>query len=85
MKVTKKITTTVIGEVAESEIKKHMCRDFNNGKYAKKAFNRMQKDGFKVFIDSVTTEKCVLDIPDGVVFANASITRVEKKDEEKKG
>ena len=81
MKVTKKITTTIIGEVTETGIKKHTCRDFTNGKTAKKAFNQMQKDGFKVFMDSVTTEKCVCSIPDAVVFANATITKVEKEAE----
>lgn len=68
MKVTKKLTTTIIGEVTQNGIEKHLCRDFYGGKKAKKAFNQMQKDGFKVFIDSVKTEKVVINMPDEYVL-----------------
>ena len=64
MKVTKKLTTIIIGEVTQNGIEKNSCRDFYGGKKAKKFFNQMQKCGLKVFIDSVKTEKVVIDMPD---------------------
>lgn len=82
MKVTKKLTTTIIGQVKQNGIEKHSCRDFYGGKKAKKAFNQMQKDGFKVFIDSVKTEKVVIDMPDEYVLKaiSDSLYRIEVVD-----
>lgn len=82
MKITKKLTTTIIGEVTQNGIKKHSHRDFCGGKKAKKVFNQMQKDDFKVFIDSVKTEKVVIDMPDEYVLKAIldSIYRIEVVD-----
>lgn len=82
MKVTKKLTTTIIGEVTQNGIVKHSCRDFYGGKKAKKAFKQMQIDGFRVFIDSVKTEKVVIDMPDEYVFKAIadSLYRIEVVD-----
>lgn len=87
MKVTKKLTTTIIGEVTQNGIEKHTCRDFTSGKTAEKAFKRMQKDGFKVFIDSVKTEKVVIDMPDEYVFKAIadSLYRIEVVDNKESG
>lgn len=89
MKVTKKLTTTIIGEVTQNGIEKHSYRDFYNGKDAKKAFKQMTKDGFKVFIESVKTEKVVIYMPDQYVLKaiSDSLYRIEvvdnKESEEK--
>lgn len=74
--------TTIIGEVTQNGIEKHYCRDFYGGKKAKKAFNQMQKDGFKVFLDSVKTEKIVIDMPDEYVLKAIadSLYRIEVVD-----
>lgn len=79
MKVTKKLTTTKIGEVTPDGIINYTLEDFQSGKEAKKAFNKMFKQGRKVFIDSVKTEKIVIDMPDEYVLKAIadSLYRVE--------
>lgn len=68
MKVTKKITKTIIGEVLPDEISTYVVTDFNGGRKAKQMFKNMIKQGSKVFIDSVKTEKVVIDMPDEYVL-----------------
>lgn len=69
MKVTKKLTTTVIGRVSNSrDITKISYEDFKGGRVGKKMFNALTKAGRKVFIDSVKTEKVVIDMPDEYVL-----------------
>ena len=89
MKVAKKLTTTIIGELTNNGIEKSSYRDFYGGKKAKKAFNQMQKYGFKVFIDSSKTEKVVIDMPDEYVLKAIddnlySIEVVDNKESEEK-
>lgn len=64
MKVTKKLTTTTIGEVTPDGNITYTLQDFQGGKESKKAFSKMFKQHRKVFIDSVKTEKVVIHIPD---------------------
>lgn len=68
MKVTKKLATTTIGEVVNNEITTFTIEDLQGGKHAKKIFNALLKAGRKVFIDSVKTEKVVIDMPDEYVL-----------------
>lgn len=68
MKVTKKLTTTIIGQVLPAEISTFVIEDFQNGRVARTTFNNLVKSGRKVFIDSVKTEKVVIDIPDEYVL-----------------
>lgn len=89
MKVTKKITKTVIGEVLPAEINTYEVTDFNGGMKAKQMFKNMIKQRRKVFIDSVKTEKVVIDMPDEYVLKAIadSLYRIEvvdnKESEEK--
>lgn len=79
MKVTKIITTTEVAVRKENEdIELHYIRDFDGGKTAKKRVKDFHKTGGRACIYSVTKEKCTVEIPDSVVFENASITKVEK-------
>lgn len=79
MKVTKKITTSIIGEVVDNVVRSHKVQEFTNGKEARKLIRKMQNEGHKVYLDSFTIEKCLVDIPDELVFENATITKVEKE------
>ena len=79
MKVTKKVTTTVIGLVTNSGvITTTNYKDFNGGKHARHIFRERQKNGEKVFIDSVKTEKCVVELDDSIVFEEATFKTVKE-------
>lgn len=81
MKVTKKITTTVIGCVHDNNITTNVVKDFDGGRTGRRVFNKLQKDGSKVFIDSVSTEKCAIELSDELVLLEGIITKVEKETE----
>lgn len=89
MKVTKKLTTTKIGEVNNGDISFFTFEDFKGGRNGKKMFNVLSKTGRKVFIESVKTEKVVIDMPDVYVLKAIadSLYRIEvvcnKESEEK--
>lgn len=50
------------------EISTYVVTDFNGGRKAKQMFKNMINQGSKVFIDSVKTEKVVIDMPDEYVL-----------------
>ena len=81
MKVTKKVTTTVIGLVTNGGIITTNYKDFNGGKYARNIFRERQKNGEKVFIDSVETEKYLVELDDSIVFENATFKAVKEDNE----
>lgn len=80
MKVTKKITTTIIGELIDGEITRYEVKEFTRGVKAKKAIRDLTALGRKVFIDSITTKKCVVELEDEFVINNARIEEVENEE-----
>lgn len=68
MKVTRKLTTTTIEEVINGEISKFTIKDLQGGKQGRKMCKALYNSGRKVFIDSVKTEKVVIDMPDEYVL-----------------
>lgn len=77
MKVTKKVTTTIIGCVTSDGISTTKHMDFNGGRDARRILRERMRNGEKVFIDSVNTEKCLVELEDSVVFENATFRSVK--------